>query len=396
MLETLDWEIRTATDEGKAIGTSIWSLTLALGAVLWFLSKESTYSWRDLPPLIHLVIGFSLIYDFLSGLYFTAGPKLPEQQPKRVTSASDMLSPQRRVLVFDLLRRLTLAVIAISGFDPLLSGATKWIVFLWFGPVVLIYLLGLAISALPLEAKPDKEPTPRQKTFKTWISAFGWVSPLLVASAFWIPLVAHGQTFNASDYRCAALVVVATFLIHLLLGSLQRSALLPFLISLRRDLALGVISAADASSRARLSLSGLTVDEFIRKEFAAHKTLMTMAYDTFVKINSFLGVIENDLQARPERDPEQYLPQYEGLVGSGSRLDNNHTHFLGKLEALPEGPARDALRAEADDLITAIRDSRAEATTRIAKIRQARAASASSQSGQAASRAATSAHPSAP
>jgi hypothetical protein len=135
-LETIDWEIQAARDEGTAIGTSTWSVALALGAVVWLLASQASYSWPELPPLVHLVIGFSLIYDFLTGLYFAAGPTAPKEEPGRVKSPVALVDLMRRPIVFDGIRRLTLAGLVLSGIDTFMSTGLGWIVLVWYRPRV--------------------------------------------------------------------------------------------------------------------------------------------------------------------------------------------------------------------------------------------------------------------
>jgi hypothetical protein len=372
-LKTIDWEIQTAGDEGSAIGTSTWSIALALGAVLWLLSSQASYSWPELPALVHLVIGFSLIYDLLDTLYFTAGPTVPKEEPERVKSAVETLDPMRRRVVFETIRRLTVVGLVLSGLDSFMSKAMSRIVLAWYGVFTSIFLFALLLEflvrLLAAGPTPKRRTSVRLERVGRLLSPIGWILPLVVAGLFWVPIFKEKQTFSGTDYRSAALIVLATFLVRLLLDSLQRSAKLPFLIPLRRDLAFGIVGPEEAARRARLALSGLTVDEFVKKEFDAHKPLMTDVNGTFTKTNSTLEKIETDLQAGQKRDLKGYLVKVAEIVEFGSRLEKNHTSFLGKLEALPEGPERNALRVEADKLIGAIRESRAEATSRIERIR---------------------------
>lgn len=373
VLETLDWEIRTARDEGTAIGTSTWSLALALGAVLWLLSSQASYSWPELPALVHLFIGFSLVYDLLDTLYHTAGPTVPKEEPERVRSAAETLDPMRRRVVFETIRRLTVVGLVLSGLDTFMSTAMSWTMLVWYGVFTVIFLLVLLMEFLVRLFSVG--PTPNKRASAKWervgrlLSPTVWILPLVVAGLFWVPIFKDRQTFRGTDYTSAALIVLATFLVRLLLDSIQRSAKVPFLIPLRRDLAFGIIGPEEAARRARLALSGLTVDEFVKKEFDAHKKFMTDVNGTFARTNSSLGKMETDLQAGQKRDLTGYLVKVAEIVEFGSRLEKNHTSFLGKLEALPEGAERNALKIEADKLIEAIRESRAKTASRIERVR---------------------------
>ena len=373
-MKTIDWEIRTALDEGTAIGTSTWSLALALGAVMWLLASQASYSWPELPALVHLSIGFSLVYDLLDALYYTASPTVPKEEPERVRSAAETLDPMRRRAVFETIRRLTVVGLVLSGMDPFMSKTMSRTILVWYGVFTVIFLLAFLVEFLVRLFSVG--PTPSKRASVKWervgrlLSPIGWILPLVVAGLFWVPIFKDRQTFSGTDYRSAALIVLATFLVRLLLDSIQRSAKVPFLIPLRRDLAFGVVGPEEAARRARLALSGLTVDEFVKREFDAHKLLMTQVSDTLARINSSLGQAEKDLQTGQKRDKvTEYLAKCTELVEIASRLEKNHTAFLSKLEALPEGAERNALKTEADKLIEAIRQSRAEATSRVARIR---------------------------
>jgi hypothetical protein len=96
VLAYLDWEIQNVREQENVVGASTWSLTLALGAVLWLLLSESHYSWAELPALLYLICGFSFLQDVLANAYFSAREKVPEPTlVRRVVRLSSVLGSRR-------------------------------------------------------------------------------------------------------------------------------------------------------------------------------------------------------------------------------------------------------------------------------------------------------------
>jgi len=373
VLAYLDWEIQNIREQEKLVGASTWSLTLALGAVLWLLLSESRSSWAELPALLYLICGFSLIQDFLTNAYFSAREKVPEPTlVRRVVRMSSVLGSRRRQILYFLLRGLCLLV-ALALLPGYVSGAVRWTIGVWLALQMLLMVFAFFIGSFDIELpEPEKKETSSKVKLRNFfLAALGWTFPLALTLIYWRPVFALHLTFRPEDYKTSLLVIVATFLTSLVLETRLRAEIAPALIALRRDLALGAMSHEDAAQHASYVVSGLTAEAYVRREFLKHEQLLQKSQNALQRLNENLRGLENGLASGANYDKEKvrtYLTDNTPFLDLLDKLDGNVAGFKLKLGFLPEGPIRRQFEEKAGVLEEGVRTGRETGRSHIRRI----------------------------
>lgn len=374
-LAYLDWEIQNCREQDKAVGTSSWSIVVALSAVVWLLLGEARYTWAQLPPVLYLGLGFLLIEDFLLGLYNAAGEKVPEPATvHRVVRLSLVMGSRGREMLFELIRgALGLAILMTAG--SLVLPAARWVIGFWMVVRILTMAFGLLMSAFDIEVPDSKQKKSGKKLVKrsTPLALFVLVLVAVSVVLYWWPVLGRGVTFRPQDYRAALLGAVAFFLTGLLIQSKLRAEIIPPLMALRRDLALGLLPPDDVAREASFLVSGLTASDYVQREFLKHEAILRPVAQTVELINGQLRDVEARLTAAGGSAPSDLreLPEaYASIVTFLDRLDKNVSNFRKTLALLPEGTRRQELTQKASAFEDNALRSRDEMKSRLQRIRQ--------------------------
>jgi hypothetical protein len=372
VLAYLDWEIQNTREQAKVVGASTWSLTLALGAVLWLLLSEARYSWAELPPVFYLICGFSLLQDFLAGAYYASREKVPRLTPvRRVVRPELIFGSRRRTILFSVLRCLGL-LFALMHVPEYVTQPARWSAGVWFALPIPILLLAFLFSSLDVELPEPQEVAKKVKLRNSLIGTLFWLIPLVCGIIYWRPFLARRLTFPPEDYRTSLLIVVATFLGSLLLESRLRAEIQPELISLRRELALGTTRAEDAAQHASYVVSGLTADAYVQREFLKHEELLRAAGLAFTTIRDHLLEMETRVAAGSGQAPERaqgYLESLEPILNQLDRLDISVSSFRKKLERFADADTRRRFELKASSLEELIWARRGDVKSAIQRIK---------------------------
>ncbi len=370
VLTYLDWEIYNIREQAKVVGASTWSLTLALGAVLWLLLSQDPLSWAQLPPVLYLICGFALVEDLLIAAYYNSREKVPPSNlVRRVTRLSLLFGSQRRKYLFLFLRCLLL-LFALTLISAYATRPARWIAGAWFAAQLPFLFAGFLMGGLDIELPPLQK---ARKTLAVLVATLSWVFPLASAAIYWQPVLSQHLTLGAEDYKTALLVLGASFLFSLLIGSRARAEVEPELLSLRRDLALGRMKPDDAAEHAAYLVSGHTVEAYVRRKFRTHDDLLQSCSDSLKRIMANLIELEADLPAGSKyklADVPAILAGVTPYLDGLDKLSTNATNVRKTLTMTSDLNLREELHQRAAALEERIRVDRRDALECIQRIRQ--------------------------
>lgn len=356
VLAFLDWEISTASGQQNQFGTSSWSLVGALAGTLWLLLSEAHYKWTELPPLGYLVVGYFLISDLLAMLYDGASISTPElEHPKRVMRPSLIFGFRRRNIVFEILRLAALTAIVLH-LGMYLSRGQQLVTAGYFVLLDALLVLIWLLSLVHIELVPDAS-----KNETKWLSpvAMGslFIAQVVVLTVFLNPFWAKRLEFQPADHKNAILVVIASFLLNVLLSTRGHAAMTPFLTQLRREVSTGELSPQAAASEAMAKLSGLSVKDYVSREFNKHKDLLKRMTAALERLSANIDEIDRQEATSLSTRAVEFLDEWTGLLRAIDRIEKNEEYFRKKVEKLAQGRARDEVEREANVLIDHFRSS---------------------------------------
>src|ERR1039457_960500 len=158
---------------------------------------------------------------------------------------------------------------------------------------------------IELPEPQERKASTKVKLRNFLLASLAWSLSLALTLIYWRPVLTLHLTFRPEDYKTSLLVIVATFLASLVLETRLRAEIAPALIALRRDLALGVLSHANAAQQASYVVSGLTAEAFVRREFLKHEDLLRKMEGGIRKFKEDLLTIEGRLIEDQNYGPEK-------------------------------------------------------------------------------------------
>jgi hypothetical protein len=262
VVRAIDWEIASVDRQTQSSGFTAWTLTAALGGVLWLLVRESTLPWSAIRDLLFLILGFSLLVDLAEMLDGLLAPPTPEiRLVARVISPQQVFGPLRREFAYYLPRAIALSIIAYS--DHSLPVAFRSLIIVWYALHFVLTTLALLGSMLSISLAQNEPAHRRRAAIANVIVAALLVS---AAASFWWWFWTTKSVYLSSCYRVALLIVGVGVLVRLNFLSRRQTPLLERLRVLRRETALMMIAPGEAADTLDFLISGQTVKAYREME----------------------------------------------------------------------------------------------------------------------------------
>lgn len=271
VLAAIDWELAVLGSRQTILGTTAWTLAAALAGTFWLLFSRQ-HPWSELPMLCRLVLGISLAYEPIAGLFYSIGDPTKNAPVSGVLfSLADRLAPLRGYLTSQLVitAGLILCLVAVRGE---ISRSLFVALAAYF---VLRLLLLVATSALArwstlVEEKEDeKAQWTAMGVLRKAASVFFLLAVMFGPLVwFWVEFLMTRPTIPVSTFRSAALVCVTRALVEFLLVGRMPTTLIATLQGLRRGLALDLLPPTDAKAQLRIALIGVRKDALLQEKLA--------------------------------------------------------------------------------------------------------------------------------
>lgn len=267
VLAAIDWELGVLGSRQTVLGATAWTITAALAGTLWLLSSRQ-HAWSELPMLCLLILGISLAYQAIAGLFTTYRLLV------RPVPGVDLLVP------FEQLFRPTRPHVVLFFLTSIGFAVCLWIARASLSRALLIFLaatlgIRLLLAALLLlfghitdltdPGKNDKKP-PRLRAALVALLQFAITTA--PAAWLWTEVLSKRPTIMAETARSAALVCVALALAEMLLMCQAPVPLIDTLQSLRRGVALDLLSPAEARSQVQIAVVGLRKEVVFQQALA--------------------------------------------------------------------------------------------------------------------------------
>ena len=307
VLAAIDWELAVLGSRQTILGTTAWTLAAALAGTFWLLFSRQ-HPWGELPMLCRLVLGISLAYEPIAGLFYSIGdPTKGAPVPGVLFSLSERFGPFRGFL--------TSQIVITTGLSLCLVAARSEIsrpLFLALAAYFVIRLLILvAVSALArwsalVEEKEDEKAQWTAMGVLRKVASVLFVLVLMFGPLvwFWAEFLSARPTISVETFRSAALVCVARALVEFLLVGQMPTTLIATLHGLRRGLALDLLPSADAKAQLRIALIGARKDELLQEKLAeliaAYRPVLSALEDSIHSLERQ----REDLMSRTDWSPE--------------------------------------------------------------------------------------------
>lgn len=267
VLAAIDWELGVLGSRQTVLGATAWTITAALAGTIWLLSSRQ-HAWSELPMLCLLVLGISLAYQAIAGLFTTYRLLV------RPVPGVDLLVP------FEQLFRPTRPHAVLFFLTSIGFAFCLWVARASFSRALLIFLaatlgIRLFLAALLLlfghitdltdPGKNEKRP-PRLRAAIVALLQFAITTA--PAAWLWTEVLSTRPTIMAETARSAALVCVALVLAEMLLMCQAPVPLIDTLQSLRRGVALDLLSPAEAKSQVQIAVVGLRKEVVFQQALA--------------------------------------------------------------------------------------------------------------------------------
>lgn len=257
LLSVIDAEIQRLLNETTRHGRSNWIVTGAIGTLLWLIGDTLVALPNRSPSWMHvrLILTASLLYDFLASFRFLSFREAPRPEGYFFISSELYGGPDRLRNLLRLFRSLGLACAAV------------WLTFVWKPTMILatVFYSWVALAstrhfALSFISLPMAHGyrLPMAKYFTRTLVFVGL--PAASASvAIWLDW--KGNAVSINDVRFAATIVAIYYLMMHTHIDESPTYTLQLLYGIRRDLALGVISAGSAETKLTQLLLGFRMPE---------------------------------------------------------------------------------------------------------------------------------------
>ena len=267
VLAAIDWELGVLGSRQTVLGATAWTITAALAGTLWLLSSRQ-HAWSELPMLGLLVLGISLAYQAIAGLFTTYRLLVrPVPGVDMLVPFEQLFRPTRPHAVLFFLTSIGFAFclwVARASFSrPLVIFLTAVLgIRLLFA--ALLFLFG-HITALADPRKNDEKLPRRRAVVVALLQIAITAAP---AAWLWTEVLSTRPTIMAETARSAALVCVALVLAEMLLMCQAPAPLIDTLQSLRRGVALDLLSPAEAKTQVQIAVVGLRKEVVIQQALA--------------------------------------------------------------------------------------------------------------------------------
>lgn len=259
LIDLISCETTQIESERRRPGWTSWALLGALSTLAWLLVKQiplENISWQNIGLLF---LTATLTVEFVRSLppFFATQSSHTAREPRFFYSS--VFSVARFSLFVVLVHTFVLLVIAthLKQSITLLSKISLIVLLVGF---LLTCASGILLSFL-------RFPQPRLQKGKLMTWSFIIISALysMAIIGYWRALAKTVNTFDPSDIRVGALLVLIAYVLILMADLRTESPILPSLISIRRDLLLDKIDVNLAARQIDIALSGLKVEDVLQE-----------------------------------------------------------------------------------------------------------------------------------
>ena len=334
VLAAIDWELGVLGSRQTVLGATAWTITAALAGTLWLLSSRQ-HAWSELPMLCILVLGISLAYQATAGLFTTYRLLV------RPVPGVDMLVPfeqlYRPTRPHAVLFFLTSVGFAFCLWVARASLSRPLVIFLAaiLGIRLLIAALVLLFGRVTDLTDPGKSEERPPRLRAAIVALLQFAITMAPAAWLWVEVLSTRPTIMAETARSAALVCVALALAEMLLMCQAPVPLIDTLQSLRRGVALDLLSPAEAKSQVQIAVVGLRKEVVIQQALA---DLIAAYQPVLTGIDESIAWLERertDVEARTdwtadelERKRSNYVTEFHAqaarIEGALARVQKAH------------------------------------------------------------------------
>ena len=364
VLAAIDWELEVLGSRRTVLGATAWTITAALAGTLWLLSSRQ-HEWSELPMFCLLLLGISFTYQAIAGLFTTYRLLVrPVPGVDLLVPFDQLFRPTRphAVLFFltsigfafclwvtraSVSRTLLFVLAAVLGFRFLLAAMS-----LLFGHITML------TEAKSVEAEASRVPSSILVFLLVGLSG-------VPAAWLWTEVLSKQPTVMAETARSAALVCVALVLAEMLLMCQAPVPLIDTLQSLRRGVALDLLSPAEAKSQVQIAVVGLRKEAVIQQALA---DLITAYQPVLTEIGESIAWLERErtgVEARTdwtadelERKRSNYVTEFHAqaarIEGALARVQKAHEELHRQARSRYGGYHRCDARTSALSVISAL------------------------------------------
>ncbi|MBI5536316.1 MAG: hypothetical protein HY898_26575 [Deltaproteobacteria bacterium] len=270
VLQFIDKEISSLTEQEKKPGWTTWALSMALLGLVWMIATQPDLLDRDHTTVGIGIAGCSLLIFFLRALTpMEPAPGVNDGKP-RFRAASTIVVKAPNLIPFGAWSAC-LGWILYTCRNEIGSVCPAWLPawLVWFpGFVCMVLLALLVLSALLLKLIPDHLPL-KQKDPPAWLSLvlMALVLPTLLGIVRWLWLALSPDTL--SDLRVAGLVSVGAEVALRLASQTSADPALKQFETLRRSVFLRTMSPTEAVDQLEVILLGMSVRHIFQKDIEA-------------------------------------------------------------------------------------------------------------------------------
>lgn len=263
MIDMLEFEIGHVRSEESKPGWSKWALMGGIATTVWLLTQELEQNRVIGRRILFLFLSFSLAYEAVKQVSSVIFKVLPAQAKGRFVVASSRFSHGRQLMLFEMVRYLSLLVIAWRVAEGFMSRPYRLVTIVFFGFNALLVGMVFVISFVSF---PIPEPSPEPRIINRAVRGILLISGLsaTIVSVSW--LLNDSLSFTIPEYRIGGLLFVISLILLLLAKGQPQTPLLETLVGIRRSLGLGQLDFDSARRQVEIALQGMTVSDVLQND----------------------------------------------------------------------------------------------------------------------------------
>lgn len=315
-LNILDFEINRITEAHKRPGWTVWALCGSIVSAVWLITDQWVPGKTDVISVLYLFLLFSLIHDFISSTRHLA-PDTTRDGTRGFTAIPlfDLVSPRSFLLTALHAAVLLSITLLIKGTLGILS--TTIILFIY---TIILLGNGYVFIASFFQTFMYISSTSRVDNKKVRIALYClhitlsiillWICSRLIDFA----LSQYNESITLSDVRIAGLLVIIRVLITWLAAHSSSNPLLRSLINIRRNLAFGRISVANAISQADIAITGMKLEKFMRDKLDEWLNYLERLATLQQQLATAFEKVREDLPEKDEDITEEHKKRAAELI----------------------------------------------------------------------------------
>lgn len=325
LLSYLDSEITHIRSESQEPGWTKWAIMGGLGTAFWLLFDEIEKGIFSVENISALILVLSIAYDSLSFLLELINDDSSTLPSNRFFMANRL---GRNRLPFILMLFRYVAILAlIYGFSQKINSNTTTIAYILNGYYILVYIIILILSFL-------KFPIPSQLKEQNWLfkifsNLFYFTAIIYLISQYLLLVI--NLKISISDIRVTSLILGIFCLFYLVAKLSGHSPLLNSLIEIRRNLALGRLTANNAIEQTDIALAGLRVSDVLQDQISKILSIMDQNNVEIQEAVTKTTALENMISDKTDLTPDQINIAIAVMESIIPHMENVHKTYNEKL-----------------------------------------------------------------